>query len=168
MSMLHRIRLELTVLAAVAISITALVFAISDDGARSVVADRQAGEDSELVVSSVAIPDGAREVEIVEFKYEPDPVRVAVGATVVWSNSDLAAHTVTADDGSWGSKYMAQGDVFSRTFDEPGVYVYYCELHPPRQAGIAGASGGDKLVAGGGGSGMQGRIIVEQRGLGGK
>ncbi|MCH7579527.1 MAG: hypothetical protein IIB22_04730, partial [Chloroflexi bacterium] len=121
-----------------------------------------------LSVSADGIPDGAREVEIVEFKYEPDPVRVAVGTTVVWSNSDLAAHTVTADDGSWGSKYMAQGDVFSRTFDEPGVYVYYCELHPPRQAGIAGASGGDKLVAGGGGSGMQGRIIVEQRGLGGK
>ena len=160
--MLHRIRLELTVLAAVAISITALVFAISDDGARAVVADPGAGQDSTQIVSSEGIPDGAREVAIVEFKYDPDPVRVAAGTTVVWSNSDLAAHTVTADDGSWGSKYMAQGDVFQVTFDEPGVYVYYCELHPPRQAGIAGASGGDKLVVGGGGHGMQGRIIVEE------
>ena len=44
--MLHRIRLELTVLAAVAISITALVFAISDDGARPVVADPRAGQES--------------------------------------------------------------------------------------------------------------------------
>ena len=160
--MLHRIRLELTVLAAVAISITALVFAISDDGARTVVADLLAGQESELGVSADGIPDGAREVAIVEFKYDPDPIRIAAGTTVVWSNSDLAAHTVTADDGSWGSEYMARGDVFSTTFDEPGVYVYYCELHPPRQAGIAGASGGDKLVLGGGGSGMQGRIIVEE------
>ena len=166
--MLHRIRLELMVLAAVAISITALVFAISDDGARTVVADPPSGQDSELGVSSEGIPDGATEVAIVEFKYDPEPIRIAAGTTVVWSNSDLAAHTVTADDGRWGSEYMAQGAVFQVTFDEPGVYVYYCELHPPRQAGIVGASGGDKLVLGGGGSGMQGKIIVEQRRLGGK
>ena len=159
--MLHRIRLELTVLVAVAISITALVFAISEDGARTAVADPEPGQDSELVASSQGIPDGAREVAIVDFKYDPDPIRVAAGTTVVWSNSDLAAHTVTADDGSWGSAYMAQGDVFVSTFDEPGVYVYFCELHPPRRTGIAGASGGDKLVLGGGGIGMQGTIIVE-------
>lgn len=159
--MLHRIRLELTVLAAVAISITALVFAISDDGARTVVADPGAGQESELSAFSEGVPDDAREVEIFEFQYDPDPVRVAAGTTVVWSNSDLAVHNVMADDGSWGSEYMAQGDVFMTTFDEPGVYVYICELHPPRQAGIAGASGGDKLVLGGGGHGMQGRIIVE-------
>ncbi len=159
--MLHRIRLELTVLAAVAISITALVFAMDGSGAQSAVADLQTGQDLEDVVSTEAIPKGARQVEIVEFKYDPDPVRVAAGTTIAWSNSDLAAHTVTADDGSWGSEYMAEGDVFTATFDEPGVYVYICELHPPRQAGIAGASGGDKLVLGGGGHGMQGKIIVE-------
>ncbi len=160
--MLHRIRLELTVLVAVGISITALVFAMDDSGTRTAVADPQAGQDSEQVTSSDFIPKGAREVEIIEFKYDPDPVRVAVGTTVAWSNSDIAAHTVTADDGSWGSEYMAKGDVFTATFDEPGVYVYICELHPPSQAGIAGASGGDKLVLGGGGhGGMQGKIIVE-------
>ena len=159
--MLHRIRLEITVLVAVAISITALVFAISEDGARTAVADPKPGQDSELVASSEGIPEGVREVAIVDFRYAPDPVRVAAGTTVVWSNSDLAAHTVTADDGSWGSKYMAQGDVFSATFDEPGVYVYFCELHPPRHAGITGASGGAKLVLAGGGIGMQGTIIVE-------
>ena len=159
--MLHRIRLELTVLVAVAISITALVFAMDDAGTRAVVADPQAGQDTEKVAASEFIPKGAREIDIIEFKYDPDPVRVAVGTTVAWSNSDLAAHTVTADDGSWGSEYMAEGDVFTATFDEPGVYVYICELHPPRQAGIAGASGGDKLVVGGGGRGMQGTIIVE-------
>lgn len=161
MSMLHRIRLEITVLTAVAISITALVFAISDDGARTVVADPRAGQESEPVVSAEAIPADAREVVIAKFSYNPDPIRVPAGTTVVWSNADVAAHTVTADDGSWGSEYMAQGDVFAVTFEEPGVYVYYCELHPPRQAGIAGASGGEKLVVGGGGPGMEGRIIVE-------
>ncbi len=159
--MFYRIRLELMVLAAVAISITALVFAINDDGAQTAVAELGAGQGSELIASEEGVPVDAREVEIFEFQYDPDPVRISAGTTVVWSNSDLAAHTVTADDGSWGSDYMARGAVFSETFDEPGVYVYICELHPPRQAGIAGASGGDKLVFGGGGPGMQGNIIVE-------
>ena len=161
--MLHRIRLELIALVAVAISITALVFAISDGGGgpSTVVADPAAAQGSKRVVSLDGNPEGAREVEIVEFKYDPDPVRVAAGTTVVWSNSDLAAHTVTADDGSWGSEYMNQGDEFSATFDEPGVYVYICELHPPGQAGIAGASGEKLVFGGGGGHGMEGRIIVE-------
>ena len=159
--MLHRIRIELTVLVAVAISITALVVAVSNDGAQTAVADPGAGQDSEVGVSTEGIRDGAQKVDIFEFQYDPDPVQVAAGTTVVWSNLDLAAHTVMAEDGSWGSDYMAQGDVFTATFDEPGVYEYICELHPPRQAGIAGASGGDKLVLGGGGHGMQGRIVVE-------
>ena len=160
--MLHRIRLELTVLAAVAISITALVFAISDDGTKTAVAVPQPGQDSEQALSSQGIiPKGAREVEIVDFLYDPDPVHVAVGTTVAWSNSDRAAHTVTADDRSWGSEYMAEGDIYLTSFNEPGVYVYFCELHPPRQAAISGATAGEKLVLGGGGVGMQGTIIVE-------
>ena len=160
--MLHRIRLELTVLAAVAISITALVFAISDDGTKTAVAVPQPGQDSEQASSSQGIiPEGAREVEIVDFLYDPDPVHVVVGTTVAWSNSDLAAHTVTADDRSWGSAYMARDDVFTATFDEPGVYVYFCELHPPRQAVFPGVKTGEKLVLGGGGHGMQGTIVVQ-------
>ena len=161
--MLHRIRLELTVLVAVAISITALVFSMSDNSAQTMVAVQQPEQDSEQVTSSQGfIPKGAREVNIVGFLYDPDPVRVAVGTTVAWSNSDRAAHTVTADDRSWGSASMAKGDVFTLTFDEPGVYVYFCELHPPRQAAIPGVTLGEKLVfGGGGGAGMQGTIIVE-------
>ena len=160
--MLHRVRLEVTVLVAVAISITALVFAMSDNSTQTAVAVLQPGQDSEQVTSSQGIiPKGAREVDIAGFLYDPDPVRVAVGTTVAWSNSDRAAHTVTADDRSWGSEYMAKGDIYVTSFDEPGVYVYFCELHPPRQAAIPGAPAGEKLVLGGGGVGMQGTIIVE-------
>ena len=62
--MLHRIRRELTVLAAVAISITALVFAISDDGTKTAVAVPGAAQ---AVSSAAIIPEGAREVDIVNF-----------------------------------------------------------------------------------------------------
>lgn len=153
--MLHRIRLELTVLLAVAISVTALVFALTDDSAPAAIAEPQPS-----VSSTADIPDDARQVEIFEFQYDPDPVRVPAGTTVAWTNSDLAQHTVTADDGSWDSGYMDEGDTFALTFDEPGVYTYYCVLHPPRQVAL-GAADGDELVLGGGGHGMSGTIMVE-------
>ena len=55
---------------------------------------------------------------------------------------------------------MKQGETYVTILDEPGVYVYICELHPPRHGAIFGAPPGTKLV-GGGGRGMQGTIIVE-------
>src|SRR3954453_4021385 len=40
-------------------------------------------------------------VEIVNFSYSPDPVRVETGGKVIWQNMDPAPHTATADDGSF-------------------------------------------------------------------
>lgn len=154
--MLHRVRLELTALVAVAISITALVLALTGGGSPAAIAEPP------QATSPGDIPEDAHEVDIFDFRYDPDPVRVPAGTTIVWSNSDFAPHTVTADDGSWGSEYMAEGDVFAATFDEPGVYAYICELHPPPHLGTLRAADGDELVfGGGGGRPMHGTVIVE-------
>ncbi len=62
-----------------------------------------------------------------------------VGTTVVWTNDDAIAHTVTSgtSDGSRGSAdgifdsgFMNTGDTFSYTFDEPGEFPYFCLPHP--------------------------------------
>ncbi|MBI4513842.1 MAG: plastocyanin, partial [Gemmatimonadetes bacterium] len=45
-------------------------------------------------------------------------------------NGDAVAHTVTADEGSWGSPLIEPGGMFQRTFDEPGRYTYHCVPHP--------------------------------------
>ena len=157
--MLHRIRMEVSVAAAIVIAIAALVLAIRDDGSTpAAVVQEPVSEAAEAVAIDLA-PKGAVEVDIIDFAYSPDPVRVHVGTLIAWTNQDRALHTVTARDGSWDSKIMAQGDTFTMTFDEPGVYVYICELHPPRH-GIGLAPAGVKLVGGGGG-GMQSTIIVE-------
>ena len=111
-------------------------------------------------VAANVVPEGAVEVVISAFTYNPDPVRVRVGEPVVWTNRDGGVpHTVTAPKG-WDSKIMEWGDTFSMTFDEPGVYVYICTLHPPRQ-GISFAPPPGEELAGGGGQGMQGTVIVE-------
>jgi plastocyanin len=71
-------------------------------------------------------------VEIVDFAYDPDPVRVAAGGKVIWQNMDSAPHTATADDGSFDTGTIEEGKLKSETeaFKEPGVFPYHCEIHP--------------------------------------
>ena len=161
--MWHRIRLEMTVAAALAIAIGALVVALrnGDSGAATVAVVDEPAAVAEGSVAANVVPEGAVKVQISAFTYQPEPVRVQAGEPVVWTNRDGGVpHTVTATDGSWDSKIMEMGDTFSMTFDEPGVYVYICTLHPPRQ-GISFAPPAGEELAGGGGLGMQGTVIVE-------
>jgi plastocyanin len=55
---------------------------------------------------------------------------------VTWTNSEGVPHTVTANDGSFGSSQLGAGDTFSHTFTEPGTYSYYCQLHPMMRATV--------------------------------
>ena len=69
-------------------------------------------------------------VEIVDFAYDPDPVRVQTGGKVIWQNKDSAPHTATADDGSFDTGTLEEGKLKSETFKEAGTYTYFCEIHP--------------------------------------
>ena len=64
--------------------------------------------------------------------YSPDNVTVVIGVnnTVTWTNNDSSIHTVTANDGSFGSGYLNTGETFTYTFTVPGVYEYHCQIHP--------------------------------------
>jgi plastocyanin len=62
--------------------------------------------------------------------FSPDSITVARGSTVTWTNLDGMAHTVTADDGSWGSGTLGQGGTYSHVFTSPGSYTYHCAIHP--------------------------------------
>ena len=54
---------------------------------------------------------------------------MAAGTTITFTNEDSAAHTATADDSSFDTKELGQGDSAKETFDEPGTYSYYCRFH---------------------------------------
>lgn len=69
-------------------------------------------------------------VAIENFAFDPGTLTIAVGDTVTWTNNDSAAHTATADDGSFDSGNIEQGESFSHTFDEAGTYTYVCTFHP--------------------------------------
>ncbi|MDE1852856.1 MAG: cupredoxin domain-containing protein [Thaumarchaeota archaeon] len=69
--------------------------------------------------------------------FSPDVIVVVIGVnnTVVWTNEDSVQHTVystSVPSGASGfkSNIISQGGTFSVTFQTPGVYKYYCTLHP--------------------------------------
>lgn len=69
-------------------------------------------------------------VAVQAFVYDAAEVTVPVGTTVTWTNNDPVAHTVTDVNQVWDSGLFDQGHTYSRTFDAPGVYDYYCIPHP--------------------------------------
>jgi plastocyanin len=62
--------------------------------------------------------------------YAPNPVVVAAGGTVTWTNNDNTSHTSVGNDGSWSSGNIAPGAQFSRMFPTAGSYTYHCSIHP--------------------------------------
>ena len=80
-------------------------------------------------------PDVAVQADIKLFQYQPDPLEIAVGTTVVWTNKDVAPHTVTHGTyvkrgGAFDSGTLSQGQSFAFTFDRAGNYTYTCIIHP--------------------------------------
>ncbi len=91
------------------------------------------------------------ELSIADFSFRPRTVTIVVGGTVVWSQEDSAPHTVTSDDFIFDSGTMAEGGDFQFTFDTPGTFTYYCEIHP-RMTGVievveAAEAAGDFTIA---------------------
>lgn len=156
--MFNRIRLEVTAGAALALALAAFLIAMRDSSSPVETADQPGSSPASAAVEP--LPKDAVGVQIVDFAYEPEPVRVQAGQPVGWTNRDSTPHTVTARDKSWGSVLMDTGETYIFSFGEPGVYEYICELHLPR-LGLQFAVPAGERLAGGGGRGMQGTIIVE-------
>lgn len=62
--------------------------------------------------------------------YEPNPIKIAPGSSVLWTNDDRVAHSVTAIEGGFDSGILDAGELFEYTFNKVGGYDYYCILHP--------------------------------------
>ena len=75
------------------------------------------------------------------FAGEVCPSSIVAGETVRWEypRSGITMHTTTecgidclypTASPLWDSGTLSPGDDFSFTFDTPGTYNYYCEIHP--------------------------------------
>jgi len=93
------------------------------------------------------ISDGAAtELRLTQNCFEPGVARVAAGDTVTWVNTDDVAHTVTGARNLFGGyDELLEGDTYSNTFEDEGVFPYFCVLHPSMVGAIVvgnGAPGG--------------------------
>lgn len=83
-------------------------------------------------------------VEVQDFQFVPASVTVPVGGTVRFVFVGQAPHSATADNGTFDSGLLNNGQEFSVTLSAAGTIAYHCQLH-----GVAG------------GGGMSGTIIVQ-------
>ena len=92
---------------------------------------------SENTNASILIPNGNFDIANTGF-YIPLNLEIAHGTTVKWTNDDSVPHTIQSQDkqgkiiGLFNSAPLMTGESFEYTFDEPGVYNYFCSLHPWR------------------------------------
>jgi plastocyanin len=83
--------------------------------------------------------------------YQPMVVRVNEGDTVTWTNRDTMTHMVTGVAQSFGNyDGVAYNGTVTATFDDAGVFPYFCALHPSMVGAVVvgdGAPGADAAAA---------------------
>jgi plastocyanin len=106
-----------------------------------------APDDHAMTTTTVAVAIGAEVIMPVnafdptrpENAYLPLDLSVPVGTTVRWTNQDTQVHTVVSGvsdglagtpDGLFASEFLNPGDTFTFTFDDVGVFSYFCTPHP--------------------------------------
>jgi len=60
--------------------------------------------------------------------FSPNPLTIAVGDTVTWTNTDSTQHTVTSDapDTELNAGLIAPNGTYAHTFTTAGTYNYHC------------------------------------------
>jgi plastocyanin len=99
-----------------------------------------------------------------DFFFSPASVTVAIGDTVTWRNTGKAPHNATADDGSFRTPDLNQGQSASHTFDSAGTFSYICTIHPNMKGTVrvlSASSGGGGGGGGGAGSSATGTDTSE-------
>ena len=69
-------------------------------------------------------------IKIDNFAFAPPDLSIAAGTTVTWKNDDGEVHKVQDDHKRFSSAALDTDDSFSHTFATPGVYHYFCSIHP--------------------------------------
>ena len=91
----------------------------------------------ENLSATVVIPNGNVDTSNNAF-YRPLNLEISSGTVVSWINQDNVEHTIQSQDdegnlsGLFHSSIIGTGETFEFTFEEIGVYNYYCSFHPWR------------------------------------
>ncbi len=79
-------------------------------------------------------------VSIDDFIFETTYLKIKKGTKVTWVNNGNIGHTVTSDEGSpnggLDSTMLGSGDTYEFTFEQAGIYEYFCVPHPAQMRGV--------------------------------
>lgn len=96
-----------------------------------------------VAVAALAAPavSAATGLDIAGNAFAPQSVTVHVGDSVTWTNSDARSHTATADDGSFNTGTIHNGETSAAvTFNTAGTVTYHCSIHPDMHGTIVVAA----------------------------
>jgi plastocyanin len=83
-------------------------------------------------------------ITAIDNNFDPQKLTVKAGTKVAFHNSGKNVHNVKPkgdpNASTWGVQDagFAPGADYSRVFDRPGTYIYYCSIHGTPKAGMFG------------------------------
>jgi plastocyanin len=87
--------------------------------------------------------EAAIAIEVPDNSFSPPDVAIDAGTEVTWSNIGRNEHNVTPnEEGAFegvSTEDFQPGAEHSTTFEEPGIYAYYCTIHGAPGAGQVGS-----------------------------
>jgi len=91
-----------------------------------------AGSHGAAAPEGAAGPVPSNTIVIDNFTFSPQTLTVSAGTTLTWINRDDVPHTVTSSAAprTLDSPALDTGDRYQVTFRSPGIYAYYCAVHP--------------------------------------
>jgi plastocyanin len=82
------------------------------------------------VVASHAIA-AKNAIAIKDFAFQPATLTVVAGSKVVWTNRDEEPHLVVSAGGQFpASPALDTDDSYAAVLTKPGIYTYFCSIHP--------------------------------------
>lgn len=87
------------------------------------------GEEDDADSGDDASEPEQKDVSIVDMSFSSDDVTISTGDSILWTNNDSVAHTVTSDTGAFDSGVLEPGDTYALDFDTAGTYSYHCSIH---------------------------------------
>jgi plastocyanin len=88
-------------------------------------------------VAALAAPKGAVHTVLIQgMKFVPESLKVKAGDKIVWVNKDIFPHTATATKEGFDSGVLQAGASWAFKSQRPGVFPYFCKLHPPMKGTV--------------------------------
>jgi plastocyanin len=74
------------------------------------------------------------EIAIDGMTFSPSDATVTPGDTIIWTNKDVVAHTVTSQTGAFDSNLIPPGGTWKYVAKARGSFGYTCSYHLPMTA----------------------------------